>query len=75
MQNYSKFSALLRKYNSDPKRLSEALSVSRGVISHWSLGKRTPSDEHITAISAALGCDVNEVIRCFRKKYLVSLPK
>ena len=60
-----KFKALLKTYKITPKQLAEALGVSRGIVSHWSLGKRRPSKEHITVIAAVVGCSENDVVSCF----------
>lgn len=61
------FVVLLRRYGFTPKRLADVLCVSRGVVSHWALGKRRPSYEHIKSIASALSCAEDEVARCFRK--------
>ena len=60
-----KFNALLKTHRVTPKELAESLGVSRGIVSHWSLGKRRPSDEHITAIAGVLGCAESDVASCF----------
>ena len=62
-----KFNALLKAHGVTPKELSKSLGVSRGIISHWSLGKRRPSAEHIAAIADVLGCGENDVVICFWK--------
>lgn len=60
-----KFNALLKAHRVTPKALAESLGVSRGIVSHWGLGKRRPSEAHITAIAAVLGCSENDVVSCF----------
>ena len=63
--NGRRFAALLKAYGVTPKALSVELGVSRGIVSHWSLGKRRPSEEHITAIADVLGCGESDVAYCF----------
>ena len=60
-----RFRDLLAKHGFTPKDLAAALKVSRGIVSHWGLGKRQPSDEHLKAIAGVLGCSLQDVIAVF----------
>lgn len=63
-----RFRDLLAKHGFTPKDLAAALKVSRGIVSHWGLGKRQPSDEHLKAIAATLGCTVEDVLAIFTEE-------
>lgn len=60
-QNGKRFALLIKRYGYTPGRLAEELQVSRGIISHWSCGKRKPSLEHVKDIARLLGCSEDEV--------------
>ena len=64
----SKFCMLLRKYECTPGALATKLNVSRGIVSHWMLGKRRPGTLHLIQISRALGCSIDEVAACYTDK-------
>lgn len=55
-------STLRRRARLTQEQLAEQLHVTRQAVSNWETGKCQPDVETLTALSAALQCDVTELI-------------
>lgn len=72
-------SALRKRAGLTQEQMAEKLHVTRQAVSNWETGKCQPDVETLTALSAALNCDITELIygakpspyRRYARRYIV----
>lgn len=71
-----KFIDKLKKSNVTRKQLAYELGVSRGMITHWVVGRIKPVRiEHYLKMAFLFECDIKEVVEIFYNDMIINVNK